>query len=217
MRPDATQTAGGIRIDLGTLLAIIGAAVIAVALYLLIKKISSIPGDVSKKFKGLFGKRSAIETLQKQVVGLQEENDRLTLANLQMRQELEKLKRDKSIVDEALSTAKSRLESFESDMQGLEAENGRLIEYIKDLRHRIDIGEKQARKESFETAVGLVKLGVDKSIAALQNSVTGSWDRIQTQVIKLNAIIAEEIRQLPSPKSPVKEREDFDPYKDDWK
>ncbi|MBQ2455719.1 MAG: hypothetical protein II499_06465, partial [Firmicutes bacterium] len=91
------------------------------------------------------------------------------------------------------------------------------IEYINDLRHRIDIGEKQARKESFETAVGLVKLGGDKSIAALQNSVTGSWDRIQTQVIKLNAIIAEEIRQLPSPKSSAKEREDFDPYKDDWK
>jgi chromosome segregation ATPase len=216
MRPDASAASGGIRIDLGTLLTVIGAAVIIIALYLFIKKITSIPGDMGKKLRGLFGRRSALETLQKQVLQLQEENDKLTLANMQARQELDKLRRAKYEVDEALSTAKSKLQALESDMEQTAAENSRLIEYCKDLRHRIDIGERQARKESLETAFGLVRLGVDKSISLLQSSVTGSWDRIQTQVVKLNAVIAEEIRKLPSPKGSEKERDDFDPYKDDW-
>ncbi|MBR0140361.1 MAG: hypothetical protein IJM17_08775 [Firmicutes bacterium] len=215
MRPNASGAAG-VRIDLGTLFAIIGVIVVIIAAWLLIKKIRSIPGDVSKKVRGLFGKRSAIETLQKQVLQLQEENDRLTLSNLQAQQELEKLRRAKFETDQALETARSRLETLESDMGEINEENSRLIEYCKDLRHRIDIGERQARRESLETAFGLMRLGVDKSISALQNGLTGGWDRIQTEVVKLNALVAEEMRKLPSPKSSTKEREDFDPYKDEW-
>lgn len=207
----------GVRIDLGTLLTVIGVAAILICAYLIIKKISAVPGAVSKKIKGIFGKRSTIETLQKKILDLQEENDRLTLAKCQAEQELDKLRRAKAAVDDKLKTSEAKLFDIETDMDAMKKENDRLIEYCKDLRHRIDIGERAARREGLETAWGLVKLGVDKSISLLQSSVTGSWDRIQTEVVKLNAIVAEEIRKLPSPQTSVKEREDFDPYKDEWK
>lgn len=188
-----------IRIDLNTLFALIGIAAVLVGGYFIIKKITSVPGDLSKKVKGLFGRRSAVETLQKQVLQLQEENDRLTLEKLQAQQQLEKVLRNRQEQEDALLNAKSELEDVKTELAELQSEYQQVLEYCKDLRRRISIGAKQARKESIANAAGLVKMGVGKSISMVAGGVTGGIGMLSDGVVKVNAKIAETVRSLPRP------------------
>ena len=188
-----------IRIDLNTVITLIGIAAILMAGYFIIKQIPAVPGDLNKKLRGLFGKRSALESLQKQVLQLQEENDRLTLARMQAEQQLDKLLRYRQEKDDELLNAKAELEEVKQHLAELKTEHARLLEYCKDLRRRIAIGSRQARRESLSAAAGLVKLGVDKSISAVADGVTEGLGMLQNGVVKVNAKLAETVRTLPHP------------------
>lgn len=178
---------GGVTIDLGTLLLIIGAIAVLILLWLILKKIWSVPQGAAKSIKKLFGKGSVAERLQEDKKRLQEEVDRLTVERSELASAGEALTKERDELLGKYNGARNRAEALENELKDLKEKNDELNEYVKFLLRRIEVGERQMRKDEWNARVNQVVSGLKKGAEAITSTVDQGIGLLENAQIRYNA------------------------------
>ena len=178
---------GGITIDLGTLLLIIGAIAVLILVWLLLKKIWSVPSGAAKKLRRALGKGTVVERLQDEKRHMQEEIDKLTYERGELAAAGEAVTKERDELLGKYNSARNQKEVLENELKELREKNEDLNEYVKFLLHRIEIGEREMRREEWNARVNYVKGELKKGADAVINTVDQGIGLLENAQIKYNA------------------------------
>ena len=178
---------GGITIDLGTLLLIIGAIAILILVWLLLKKIWSVPQGAARSIKRAFGKGTVVERLQDDKKRMQEQIDKLTVERSELASAGEAVTKERDELLGKYNSARNRAEVLENELKDIKEQNDNLNEYVKFLLHRIEIGEREMRKEEWNARINYVVSGLKKGADAITGTVDQGLELLENAQIKYNA------------------------------